>query len=718
MTPSIRTREATKTALAMTIAYGISLQAGWDKPYWAGFAIAFISLATVGQSLNKGALRMAGTLLAAVVALGLIALFAQQRWLFIFFLTLWFAFCAYMNSGPKYSYFWFVAAFVSLIIAADSSSNFDGAFAIAVLRTKQTGLGILVYTLVSLLLWPTHSRKDFEKTTLALLDTQQKLLLASMALLTEKGSKDKVQALRTEEIADNTRLAVLLDAAVSDSEQIRQAELQWRKYQSTVAELAETMQHWRENFAELPSLPLPQLLPGLDVFGVELDARFDAVAQILSGKAVTFRCSQPNLEPDRAALNELSHFHRAALLVTRNQLSRIDALTRTMVDTISAIRGFTTPAVANKRESVTQNPFAPDLDRLLSAGKIMLMLWLAFLAVIYIPDFPGGMGFVSMCGPIGLIMMNSPQMPVSALFKPVAVGFSFAAALYIFLMPQLSSFTGLGLMLFCATFFICYRYATPQQGLGRAISLAMLVTVIAVSNQQSYNFLSVANTALMWVLLFLLLAIVSYIPFSVLPDRALLRLLRRYLLSAEFLLSRDMPNSNTASLSRREVFHRQEIASLPGKMQTWAAQASPAVLGAESSQQLPDLVGALQALSYRLLALQEARALPQSPLLVAALTDDMQQWRHAVLNTLQQLSVDPTDTDTLSRARLDNKLAQLDTRIAEVLDSTAADSLSDNDHENFYRLLGAYRGSSETLLDFAGLASTIDWQPWREERFA
>ena len=84
---STRTKEAIKTALAMTIAYGIALSMDWDKPYWAGFAVAFISLATVGQSLNKGVLRMVGTLVGAFVALTLIALFAQDSWPFILFLS-------------------------------------------------------------------------------------------------------------------------------------------------------------------------------------------------------------------------------------------------------------------------------------------------------------------------------------------------------------------------------------------------------------------------------------------------------------------------------------------------------------------------------------------------------------------------------------------------------------------------------------------------------
>ena len=83
MNLSRNAKESLKTALAMTIAYGISLQMGWDRPYWAGFAVAFISLPTIGQSLNKATLRLAGTILGAIMALTVLSLAAQNRWLFI-----------------------------------------------------------------------------------------------------------------------------------------------------------------------------------------------------------------------------------------------------------------------------------------------------------------------------------------------------------------------------------------------------------------------------------------------------------------------------------------------------------------------------------------------------------------------------------------------------------------------------------------------------------
>jgi len=285
-------------------------------------------------------------------------------------------------------------------------------------------------------------------------------------------------------------------------------------------------------------------------------------------------------------------------------------------------------------------------------------------------------------------------------------------------MPQLSSFAGLGSMIFLATFYICYRYASPQRALGRALGLGMLVTLISVSNQQTYNFLSVANTALMFPLLFLLLTVVSYLPYSPRPERALLRLLTRYFRSAEFLLSRPTRGDKTALAARREDFHRQELASLPGKLNAWITHADPKVLGSASVQQLPGLVNSLQALSYRLQELQEVRGLPQSATLTTVLKSDMLAWRERVLEIMRQLSKDPAYRTRLERGRLDNLLTGLENRIRQCLDNKSESELSSADKQNFYRLLGAYRGTSEALLDFAQQAAKVDWTPWYEERFA
>jgi uncharacterized membrane protein YccC len=51
----------------------------WEHAYWAAFAVAFCTLSSTGESLNKGLLRLSGTLLGSLAAVTLIALFPQDR---------------------------------------------------------------------------------------------------------------------------------------------------------------------------------------------------------------------------------------------------------------------------------------------------------------------------------------------------------------------------------------------------------------------------------------------------------------------------------------------------------------------------------------------------------------------------------------------------------------------------------------------------------------
>ena len=133
---SFRFKESFKTALAMTTAYGIALAMDWEKPYWAAFAVAFIGLATVGQSLNKGAMRMLGTLLGGLMAFVILALFPQDRWGFILALSLVFAFCTYMRMGDSHQYFWHIGGVALAIIALSAGFDPVNAFDIAVSRAQ------------------------------------------------------------------------------------------------------------------------------------------------------------------------------------------------------------------------------------------------------------------------------------------------------------------------------------------------------------------------------------------------------------------------------------------------------------------------------------------------------------------------------------------------------------------------------------------------------
>lgn len=706
----------------MTIAYGIALRMGWDQPMWAGFAVAMISLSSIGQSINKATLRMLGTLVAVVAALTVISLFSQDRWLFMVFLSAWVGLCTYMMGGSRNQYFWHVSAFTCVIICMDGGFDPVNAFNTAMLRTQETGLGILVYSLIAIFLWPTSSRASFDVVTGKLASAQQQLFQSYFELMQGKADSEDADALRGEVIQQQGQFIQLLDAAKTDSYEVGEQRQQWENYRDQVVELNETMARWRESFIEVQTLDLPRLLPSLPAFGAELSERLTQVSRMLAGDAPAQSPQTIDLSFDEDVLVSLSSFHRAAITVMRLRLQHLERLTRSLYTCISTVKGFA-PAVTPAEKSDTPAPtFVLDPDRLAAVVRVVVMMWMAWLAVIYVDGIPGGAGLISMAVPLTMALANMPYISVSQLFIPASVSVLFASLVYIFIMPQLSSFYSLSLLIFAITFSVCYLFSAPGQALGRVFGLAMFVAIASISNEQTYSFMTVANTALMLALVFLFIMISAYIPFSPRPERAFQRLLRRFFHSCQYLIStslRDTQRPVTRLDRLKKAFHAREVSTLPTKLGTWGKFIDTGPMSDKTPQQIQAIVTSTQALTYRVKELLEIQDDPQAAYLVQELRDDMQAWRRALQTVFQRLAQDPAvGQHEVLLEKMKQVLHTLEERIEVTMASATRGQINQQEGESFYRLLGAYRGLSEALVDYSGSTDVIDWAPWREEKFA
>jgi hypothetical protein len=123
-------------------------------------------------------------------------------------------------------------------------------------------------------------------------------------------------------------------------------------------------------------------------------------------------------------------------------------------------------------------------------------------------------------------------------------------------------------------------------------------------------------------------------------------------------------------------------------------------------------------LGHRLQEMLEIRRNPQSQYLVDELSEDIRDWRVKMQEIFQSLAEDPASVNPEAlRSRLDRKLAQLEVRIKEALNKAGEGQINNRESENFYHLLGAYRGVAEAAVAYAGISGAIDWMPWYEERF-
>ena len=157
MTRRIRLQEAFKLALSMMLMYWLALWMDWDMPKYGGLAIVLVSLGTSGASLEKGLLRIVGTTFGLAVGLLMLSFLAQERLFTMVFLASYLVVVGYFMQTSRYSYAWFVAGFLAPLVWSTTYMKVDNAFHYAIFRYLETTAGIVIYTLVSTLLWPRNA---------------------------------------------------------------------------------------------------------------------------------------------------------------------------------------------------------------------------------------------------------------------------------------------------------------------------------------------------------------------------------------------------------------------------------------------------------------------------------------------------------------------------------------------------------------------------------
>ncbi|MFK0160949.1 FUSC family protein [Rhizobium sp. NPDC090279] len=136
---------ALRTTAASLVALYIAFLLNLDDPKWAPMTVWIVAQSSRGMSLSKGQYRIMGTIIGAVAAVTMVALFAQAPELFILSLALWLGFCTALATGLRNfrSYGAVLAGYTAAIIAFDSVSSPLQVFDIAVARVIYIGLGIV-----------------------------------------------------------------------------------------------------------------------------------------------------------------------------------------------------------------------------------------------------------------------------------------------------------------------------------------------------------------------------------------------------------------------------------------------------------------------------------------------------------------------------------------------------------------------------------------------
>jgi uncharacterized membrane protein YccC len=718
ISPSTRTQNAIKTGLTVVIAYAIAMGLGWEKPFWAAFAVCFISLDTAGQSLNKGAMRILATFVGGAAGFFLLALFAQQRWLMMLSLSVYYGVCVYLLTGSKRPYFWFVCAFVCMVVMVDAApADSLRMFQIVVARVEETGMGIMVYSLISVFLWPRSSRGALYETSRTLFATQQELYRTYRELMKGQGTAEASQPLRMKELQLLTGLGQTLGAAERDSYEVSEVRYQWRRFHAQSTALMETLEHWRESLPEIQSLDLKRLLPNLAACGSEVERRFEEIARMLNGEAPTTTPKPVSLAVDHKETLNYTHFQRAGLAVTKTQLDRLEGLSRSLFDCVQDIKGFASEHGAPRRIEDRTRGLALDPERFVGVLRVMAAQWIGFLIWVYI-DPPGHSVFVFMTAQWTFLAVMTRSNPSTQL-PGFILGIVLAGVVYVFVMPHLSGYLELGLMLFAVTFGAFYLLS----GGTRLGTMSTFYILISIHNQQTYDFANFANTSAETLLASALAVAIFYATRSPRPEKRFLRRLRRFFRQTEFIMARlalDRDDRKGRATRWRMALYGNDLLEIPEKLSALGRRIDYRLLSGQTPEQVQALATSLQGLAYRIKELVDTRKSPQNDLLVAAVIDETRAWRMLMQKQFHLWADNPAqavEPGVANQDRLMARISRLEAQIGESLRGVEEGQLSEGDLENFYRILGAYRGLSESGIAFERIAQGIDWALWKEARF-
>ena len=350
------------------------------------------------------------------------ALFPQDRWSFMFAMSLFVAFCTYMMGGTtRWYFFWFMAGITVPIVTVTAEPNAVYDFNRAILRAQQTTLGIFVYSLVSVLIWPVSSRGTFEGAVRKVIGNQRRLFNGYMARLIGAQDDQNTGQLRTDVTRTLGGLRALLDHAELDTYEIWEVRREWRGFTAQVTDLQGTMEGWRQVFHELKEIDAQRFIKALPEFGAELDARFAAIEGMLDGQAPAHQPVDVACEVERTDLSELSHFQRSAVLLAISYLNRMERETRALFEGIRYIRGFASSHDPRPAFDVPV-PWAPlDPDRLTGVLRVITILWLTMLLYIYVPDLPMASALVILGTVVVMLQFLHPQASSAVFLLPPPV---------------------------------------------------------------------------------------------------------------------------------------------------------------------------------------------------------------------------------------------------------------------------------------------------------
>ncbi|HIF9324695.1 TPA: FUSC family protein [Photobacterium damselae] len=513
-----------KVASALTLAIVIALAFGWNKPYWAAFAVIVMAATeTNGHSLKKGRLRLLGTCAGVIIAFILVGLFGQQPLAFLVVYSLIIAICIYQQSNPKNGYAWTMGLMVSCVIIVMGKMTSEQTFTIAALRLQETILGVLCFSFVFSIFSPVSSRITLLNTLKNNAESKLDKIEQAINSLQENNMLSK-NVSWGDGLKYLARIDDLLQAAKSDSYQvsseftvwdsIREQQNQWILFSGHLSEAINLIntpftQEQKEDLIEILTQLKTRYSNSITLLEYTVEhphSTIDDLRQYLNN--TTAKSSYTfTLE---SLLDNRDSQHGALRMLAENLL-KMDTLQEQMYQKLIQAIINDKPSKAHPKKPTKSSVLTLtfDSERLINVLKILIIFWISVALWVYVP-MQGGAMIVMLSLIFGSVALSLPFVSPRYILLHMICWAALALLQYTFILPHLSHLWQLGLFYFINVFSLWFYFNQPQQIFHRLLGCQtlMLMTTSAIQLTPSYNIetslltitlLSIALLIIFWI---------------------------------------------------------------------------------------------------------------------------------------------------------------------------------------------------------------------------
>ena len=694
-----RSKYAIKTALSLTLAYLVPMGMGWPQPQTAAVTVMLITATGLtADSLQKGVMRVLGTVAGAIIGLTLIALFPQDRMLYLLAASITVSVLAYLyHAYQGDSTLFMLAAVVTLMVF--NGGDAEGAFQYGVDRAFMTAFGVIVYTVVASTLWPVRAVDNTRKMAAEVASSYSRAFKILVHPVAEgpENTDEELAGLLAKEAAFQTHFTSI------------------KRYAASVEAYMDEWNCVVGCYEELQSVLLPALKQetqrGVN-FGDYLENYSEVVDQVeamLVQLDANWR-GQESHEPMQLielqyrpnSLREAPHLTIAAV-VTRSELLR--KMQKILAELSSALNSmlFDRGGFEAGRKPRGKPLFIwRDLENVKTSVRMFLTFWLA--AAIWITvNPPLGFTFVALCSVLVLLVSYTPVTP-KLLIILFTLGFTFALPAYVFLLPQMTHWLELAAFMFTYAFIGFYVFQGP-------VSIFFLLGLFAlgIQNTMNYNFDVILLVVLSFYMLCALLIITTHFPFTSKPEKLYAGLCRRFFKRCARTL-----DAATDYRGRPRALPSDDGSAQLAKLRSWGEKidsvyfpANPTQIVHHLNQACELLHGQIEVMLMRRKEfagnrLIEASSGPDSPKLLVDLCDNL-------------AAADQEDSAAFSR--IDTRLIEVSERLDVLRQEQELQEYERQELAQFFIYINLQQSILSSLRACYDARKTLDWDQLAETRF-